>query len=83
MILPSKKIRPENSLIYIGGKILDLLDEPKTVSQLWEEFKIKRMSDFNLKAPEITYDWFVLALDLLFVLGTFELLQGKLHRRRT
>ncbi len=81
MILPSKKLRPENSLIYIGGKLLAVLDEPKTVSRVWEEFMNMHTKDQSVNVPEITYDWFVLTLDLLFLLGAIELSQGRLHRR--
>jgi hypothetical protein len=81
MILPSKKLRPQNSLIYIGGTVLTILDQPKTVSQVWEEFKSRYVKKAAPNASIITYDWFVLALDLLFTLGTVELLEGRLRRR--
>jgi ABC-three component (ABC-3C) system Middle Component 6 len=83
MILPSKKLSPENSLIYIGGKVLAVLDEPKTVSRVWEEFMNMYTKDQSVNIPQITYDWFVLALDLLFVLGAIDLSQGRLRRRST
>jgi hypothetical protein len=80
VILPSKKLSIENSLIYIGGEVLALLHEPKTVSRVWEELKIKRAGHPNLDAPAMTYDWFVLTLDLLFLLGALDLSQGRLYR---
>lgn len=82
MILPSNKLRPENSLINIGGKVLALLDEPKTVSRVWEEFKRQRSDDPTSAASDIAYDWFVLALDLLFTMDALGLSQGRLYRRQ-
>ena len=65
MILPSKHLSEDRALLTIGGQLLDLLGKPKTVSVLWEEFKIRP----GASAP-ISFDWFVLALDLLACTGT-------------
>lgn len=77
MILPTKKLNPENSLIYVGGQVLSMLREPKTVSQLWHDINYGR----EQIGPVFTYDWFVLSLDLLFVLDAIELHEGKLYCR--
>ena len=68
MILPSKHLSEDRALLTIGGQLLELLSKPKTVSVLWEEFKV-RTSD----AAPISFDWFVLALDLLACTGTVSL----------
>ena len=81
MILPSKKLRPENSLIYIGGKVLKILDEPKTVSSVWQELKKQQSHNNNTKPLKFTYDWFVLSLDLLFTMGAIKLYEGRLYAR--
>jgi len=81
MILPSKKLRPENSLIYIGGKVLKILDEPRTVSSVWQELKQQQSHNHNTKPLKFTYDWFVLSLDLLFTMGALELYEGRLYKR--
>jgi hypothetical protein len=81
MILPSKKLRPRSSLIHIGGRVLAILDEPKTVSQVWEELRATSAKDSDQNTPAISYDWFVLTLDLLFVMGALEASQGRLKRR--
>jgi hypothetical protein len=65
MILPTKRLPEERSLIGIGGEVLGLLNEKKTVSSLWDEFKRLR---HDRDAP-ITFDWFVLALDFLFMMN--------------
>jgi len=80
MILPSKKLRPENSLIYIGGKVLKILGESRTVSSVWQELK-QQSHNQNTKPLKFTYDWFVLSLDLLFTMGALELHEGRLYKR--
>jgi hypothetical protein len=75
MILPTKGIPPTKALLCVAGEALRSLDETKTVSRLWEDFRTR--SD---PRDEITFDWFVLSLDLLFVLGTIEMDRGRLRR---
>jgi hypothetical protein len=77
VILPTKHISASRSLIGQGGYILALLDEREhTVSSLWEAFL--DTPDIRL---EVTFDWFVLALDLLYALGAIELDRGVLRKR--
>ena len=77
MILPTKHLPVENSLLAIGARVLQLLDEPKTVSRLWNEITdMRRRANSTL----ITYDWFVLSLDLLYMLNSIELELGRLRR---
>jgi hypothetical protein len=73
MILPSKHISQERALLTIGAKLLEHLDRPKTVSAVWEDMRISQ-------AP-ISFDWFVLALDLLYAIDTIEIRDGLLIRR--
>lgn len=81
MILPSKKLRPENSLIYIGGKVLKILDEPKTVSSVWQVLKEQQSHNLSTRPLKFTYDWFVLSLDILFTIGALELREGRLYKK--
>ena len=83
MILPSKKLKPENSLIHIGGRVLRILDEPKTVSSVWQSLKEQQRRNLNTQPLKFTYDWFVLSLDLLFTMGALELHEGSLSKRST
>ncbi|NUL18074.1 hypothetical protein HUN27_14590 [Agrobacterium tumefaciens] len=72
MILPTKFLPAERSLISVGGEILSVLREgPRSVSELWERFR----SDSKRKYP-LSYDWFVLALTLLYALDSVELVRG-------
>lgn len=80
MILPSKHLPQDRALLTVGGHILTFLARPKTVSALWEELN-KHDGNLTVTTPRrITYDWFLLALDLLFALGTIELDGGLVTR---
>ncbi|RYB04192.1 ABC-three component system middle component 6 [Lichenibacterium ramalinae] len=78
MILPTKHLRPDRALLTVGGDLLVSLREPMTVSRLWDDVRAKR-GDSGEPAP-INYDWFVLALDLLFIIGAIELDRGLLRK---
>ena len=78
MILPTKHLRPDRALLAVGGDLLVSLREPMTVSRLWDDFRSKR-GDAGEPAP-INYDWFVLALDLLFIINAVELNRGLLRK---
>lgn len=79
MILPTKGIHADRALLSVGADILRLLDEPKTVSRLWDEARSTRSA--RVASPTLSFDWFVLALDLLYALGVLELEQGRVVRR--
>ncbi len=80
MILPTKRLHQNRALLAVGAEVLRRLDEPKTVSRLWDE--IRRAYRGRATAPTLTYDWFILSLDLLFSLSTISLNQGLLTKRR-
>jgi hypothetical protein len=79
MILPSKHISQDRALLSVGARILLKLSQPKTVSALWEEMlpPTTRKND----VPLLHYDAFVLALDLLFLMGAIDHQSGLLRRR--
>ncbi|TAY38516.1 ABC-three component system middle component 6 [Rhizobium leguminosarum] len=73
MILPSKFLPADRSLIVIGGELLTLLkDSPLTVSEAWE-----RMNAVQRRSV-LGFDWFVLAVTLLFAIGMVQLRSGLL-----
>lgn len=96
MILPTKHLREDQALIAVGGQLLSLLDEPKTVSRLWDELRRVRVEAtasvatrwgpaMQRRQPQdgrcnIPFDWFILALDLLYLLGAIELERGRIRR---
>ena len=79
MILPTKHLNEERSILRIGAEILLLLGNEVTISRLWSDFQKFRLEKLEVKP--VTYDWFILALDLLFMLGVIEFGKGKITRR--
>jgi hypothetical protein len=75
MILPTKHMRTQRTLLGVGAEVIALLDQPKTVSRVWADLKKKRGED-DLK---LSFDWFVLSLDLLFSIDAVELNRGRLQ----
>lgn len=75
MILPSKHLSQDRALLSIGAKILRQLQRPKTVSAIWDE-----LSKTNEKTvmPNIDYNSFILALDLLYSMNAISLEDGVL-----
>jgi hypothetical protein len=79
MILPSKHLSERRALLTVGSEILSMLDRPRTVSSLWEAV---RAGKDNVRR-RLSYDWFVLALDLLFLMGAVGLRDGLLVKSGT
>ncbi len=79
MILPSKHLSQDRALLTVGARVLQQLSQPKTVSALWEE--LPRNAAGRKNVPPLRYDGFVLALDLLFLMGAIELEEGLLSRK--
>lgn len=70
MILPTKGISPERSLLGIGAEILDIIKRPMSVSEVWTIYKRRTnrgQRDF------VSFDWFILTLDLLYAMGAVSL----------
>lgn len=78
MLLPTKRLPVERSLIVVGSRILRLLDEPKTVSRVWEEMNRPRPEYDN--STQLTFDWFVLGLDFLYAIQAIDIDQGRIRR---
>ncbi len=73
MILPTKHIPLDKSLLGAGATVLPVLKSPMTVTGIWE--RVKSM-------PEIgSYGRFLLTLDFLYALGAIELVDGLVARR--
>lgn len=80
MILPSKHLSQDRALLTVGAVILRHLSQPLTVSALWEQ--MPRSAGQQKAASPVRYDAFVLALDLLFLVGAVEVHNGLLIRGR-
>jgi hypothetical protein len=72
VILPNKYLREDEALLGVGGKILLLLQQDMLLSELWEETKKKE----NIG----NFERFVLALDLLYLLGLIIFEENKIKR---
>jgi hypothetical protein len=78
VILPSKHLRSDRALLYVGAEILKMLESPKTFSRLLDEYRSRRSAPGC--AYTVTYEWFVLAIDLLFALDAVTFERGVLTR---
>lgn len=78
MILPTKYVSHDRALLTIGGDILRRLEEPKSVSALWDYV---RQSPSSGAGNPVPFDWFVLALNLLYAVSAVDYVQGLVHRR--
>ena len=68
MILPSKHISQDQALIGIGAILLKEIDQPQTVTSLWETVREEDAIG--------TFERFVLALDMLHIIGAVSLENG-------
>lgn len=68
MILPTKYLPAERSLIHLGGEVLVILrDGALTVSDTWGRMQMKD------RKYALGFDWFTLSLALLYAMGLVEL----------
>jgi hypothetical protein len=81
VILPTKHVRPDRALIGVGAELLDILKRPMTMSRLWDEVRNRR-SLHTPNAP-IDYHWFVLSLDLLYMIGAVNFERGLVRKTAT
>ena len=70
MILPTKHISVGRSLIGTSALVLEHSRGLETVSELW----------YRLQTIDITFDEFISALDLLYMMGAVEFENGLLKR---
>lgn len=74
MILPGKYLSQDRALLNVGAKILTHLEEPRSVSELWECLRSNRLQDSEITS--LSFDWFVLALNLLYTLSAVDFRDG-------
>jgi len=82
VILPSKHLSQERALLSVGGRILKHLPQPKTISALWEELT-HRAGNSPRPTTSLSYEGFVLALDLLYLIGAIDMEDGLLNRKQS
>jgi hypothetical protein len=59
-------------MLGVGAEILAGLDQPRTISELWEHLRSAR----GPKATPISFDWFILSLSFLFAISAVEYAAG-------
>jgi hypothetical protein len=76
MILPTKHLRTESSLIYVGGIVQNtIVGRALSIDQLWYQVKNKYKTETK---KDITYDWFILSLNMLYIIGLVDFEKGKI-----
>lgn len=78
MLLPSRSVSPQRALLSVAAQISMQLEGPRTVSETWTRLKEWRASH-GFDQP-ITFEWFQLALDMLYALGLVDF-DGRTLRR--
>lgn len=74
MILPTKHISSDNSLLGVGATILQNLRREQTSVRLWEQ--VRAMPNIG------NYERFILALDLLYALDAISLEEGLIKKNK-
>jgi hypothetical protein len=74
MIAPNKYISIDASLIGVGAAVLRQLPEPRSITALWES--CRQIAAIG------TFHRFVLALDLLYLLGAINMNDGLIIRTK-
>lgn len=72
MILPNKYVREDKTLLGLGAYLLQALNKPKHMSELWTE--VKSGSSVG------SFERFVLALDMLFIFGLIDIDENRIAR---
>ncbi|MCM1234633.1 MAG: hypothetical protein NC124_21300 [Clostridium sp.] len=70
MILPKKQLSLSESLFGFGAFLLQQLDTPTTVDNLWEYYKDSYANKKYL--IKFTFDQFIMALDYLYIIGAIK-----------
>jgi hypothetical protein len=80
MILPSKHLAQSRSIIGVGADILAQLNEPSSVSELWN--KMRAAQSLRPGEPPLSFDWFILSLSFLYAITAIEMVDGVLFALR-
>jgi hypothetical protein len=71
LLLPTKGLAADRSLVFLGAEILHGLSRPSTVSALWTD--LSALHRPAIGRSTVTYDWFVLALNWLHIVHAIRL----------
>jgi len=81
MILPTKHLPQDRALLGVGAEILSQLKQPRSVSELWEA--VCEARGRNPGSAPLSFDWFVLALNLLYAIAAIDHSDGIVRREAT
>ncbi|MBP1638940.1 MAG: hypothetical protein H6Q17_523 [Bacteroidetes bacterium] len=81
MILPSKHISLSESLLGLGGAVLQMItNRPCSLEYVWQEYS-KINNNRELFPAYHSFDNVVLAVDLLFIIGAINInSEGEIYR---
>lgn len=76
MILPTKHLSPNRAIFSVASEIYDMIYDRSTVSSVWNDLQEKH--NVSMRQGEVPYDWFILSLDFLYLIGAIEESSGNL-----
>lgn len=79
MILPSKHMPEDRSLLAVGARILGQIGDDSTVSSVWDQMRVHNSAAIS-EDDRLSFDWFILALDFLFIAGLIELKESRIRK---
>jgi hypothetical protein len=80
MILPSKHLSQNRALVGVGADIISQLQEPITVSELWD--RVRGIRGARTDEAPLSFDWFVLALTFLHAIYVIDINGGTITASR-
>lgn len=69
MILPKKHIKLSESFFALGALVLEQIENPKTIDEIWGNINYKR----KIISAASSFDNLLLTLDYLFSIGVIKL----------
>ena len=78
MILPTKHLSPKRAVISVASEIHPLIKRGSTVSSIWND--LQEQHKVSRRVGEVSYDWFILALDFLYLMGKVDYEEGYIRK---
>jgi hypothetical protein len=78
VILPTKHLPPRRAIISVASEIHTLIKRTSTISSIWSD--LQRQHRMSLRVGEVSYDWFILALDFLYLMGKVDYENGYIKK---
>ena len=76
MILPKKQVSINESLFGFGAFLLEDLENPISIDDLWEYYKDAYAN--KKYSVKFSFDQFIMALDYLYIIGAIKKSEGGL-----